>query len=73
MPWLDIASRVVITILITALALAILMGGAAAAEVWLALVIWLEGFTGSIAAGVVGVLLVSPLTWLLLYGLRGRS
>lgn len=73
MPWLDIAYRILVAVLVTALVVALLMGAAAAAEVWLALVIWLEVFTGSIAAGVIGVLLVSPLTWLFLYGLKGRT
>lgn len=59
-----------VALVVTVLVLAVMLGFQFMAEVWLGLVIFLEGFFGSALAGIIGLLVTTPITFVLLYGLK---
>lgn len=65
-----VVNKASVALVVTVLALAVLIGLNFIGEFWLAMVIGLETIVGTYAAGIVGILLTTPLTFVLMYGLK---
>lgn len=63
-------SKFAVALVVTVLALAVILGLQFVSEIWLGLVIFLEAYVGSGFAGAIGLALVTPITFVLLYGIK---